>query len=680
MPPLGPLGRFFINNNRAIFDLIDTMKCLLTPIVRIAVKQYLKNLSFLPSRPLTTSNSGTISNDKACHITSPSFSASSHSSSPSHSHSNSHSHSPSHLPTHLSSSPRPPVVTIMGHVDHGKTTLLDNLRKSSVAANEAGGITQHIGAFSVEFASQSNLKFNGSAPKITFLDTPGHAAFSRMRQRGAQVTDIVVLVIAADDGIMAQTIESIRFAQAAKVPILVAISKYDLLHSDEKKVRLTSIKEELLKYEVICEDYGGEVQVVPVSGITGEGMELLLECLLLQGELLELKANPHAAQAHGTVIESRLKMGLGECATVLVQEGSLRIGEWLVAEGAIAKVRAMLDHRGRRVDIALPSTPVEVAGWKCLPPVGAPFHQVNNENEALTIAKQFIIQQNDIEAQLKEQLLREREIIHQKMWEEKIQATSKDSKITLRTVMSYEDFTPLPPSSSAATAVPILPTLNLYIKSDVIGSQEAIEKLLIDSFGDNPQFNLNIIHNGVGPLTETDIACATTVASPCHLLIFNLKTWPNLLVKAQEKGLVVGEFNVIYRLVDHVRNQVLNILPPRFKETIVGRATILQKFDIDDGKISVLGCRVDDGILVRSRERIGPHRENFRYLLQLIDHNTEKVQWKGQIASMKHLKREITSASKGMECGVALETNQKLEAKVGDFLICLENSLIPPTL
>lgn len=352
---------------------------------------------------------------------------------------------------------RPPVVTIMGHVDHGKTTLLDFLRKSSIAAGEAGGITQHIGAFSVDVSSKDGGQIIGnSINRITFLDTPGHAAFSRIRERGAQVTDIVVLVVAADDGIMAQTIESIKYAKDANVPIVVAISKSDKFGPSQA----TKIKEDLLRIGVICEDFGGDTQAVAVSGLTGLNMSQLLEALIVQGELLELRADP-TTLVRGAIIESRIKTGLGECATMLVMEGTLRPGNILVAEDSICRVRSILDHTGSTLSQALPSTPVEVSGWKSLPRVGATVIQVTLDSEAEEIAESYRKLQKELELEKSQSILKERQVLHDKMWQIKRESLSRDSSTPMRATMSYEDFS----EESSDTAKPVL---KLIIKSILV--------------------------------------------------------------------------------------------------------------------------------------------------------------------------------------------------------------------
>lgn len=539
----------------------------------------------------------------------------------------------------------------MGHVDHGKTTLLDYLRRSSVAAHEAGGITQHIGAFSVELPKGS---------LVTFLDTPGHAAFSKMRERGARVTDMIVLVIAADDGIMAQTVESIRYAQAAAVPLLVAITKCDKPGASE---RIARIKEELLQYNVICEDYGGEAQVVSVSGITGAGMDSLLESLLAQGELLELRADP-GAPVRGTIIEARLKKGLGETATVITAAGTLRTGIWLVAENAICRVRAMSDHAGRPVTEAAPAMPVEVAGWQSLPTVGATVQQTRNEDEAIQIATHYVTKQEAAARAKAATIVSERERIHKLMWEEKQRAMSRDAKMPLRTVMSYEDFGDDSKDGS------VIPILRLLIKSDVIGSQEAITKVL-EPLGRSTKVKLQLIGNVVGPLNEGDIRLAKVTGA--RLICFNLRTSRPLIKAAARERVPLSEYNIIYRLAEAVEEELLALVPAEYQEARIGLASILQVFFLD-GSQPVAGCRVDEGNLIKSKERLG---STDRYVLQLVREG--KVLWTGRIQSMRHLKKEITSAGNGMECGVILEDCSE-RILPGDQLICIERTLTKPSL
>lgn len=572
---------------------------------------------------------------------------------------------------------RPPVVTIMGHVDHGKTTILDYLRKSSVAASEAGGITQHIGAFSVNVASPSGGPIN----RLTFLDTPGHAAFSRIRERGAKVTDIVVLVISADDGIMAQTVESIKFIRESGVPIVVAINKCDKFGD-----RANRIKEELLRHEVICEDFGGETQSVAVSGLTGLNMDKLLEALLLQGELLELRADPNGL-VEGAIIESRMNIGLGECATILIQNGTLRPGIFLVAEDAIGKVRAMRDYAGRTLQEAPPSMPVEVAGWKSLPRVGAAVFQVASEIEAEKIAKTYIQQREEDIRRSKLSLLKEREIIHDKMWEVKQAAKVKGSTIPLRSVLSYEEF---------AENVDERPVLSIIVKSDVIGSQEAIDKVIEEIASE--KVRVNIISNTVGPVTENDIKNAKYTNA--KLFTFGLKT-PKMLIRlAQKESVDFREFSIIYRFVDHLNEALLSLLPDEIQEKAVGNAAVLQLFSFDKLE-QVIGCRVDDGVIYKSREGIvntersckdtttdklhraintdKPHRvtSTDKYAIQLA--RESKILWTGRISTMRHLKKDILNAGKGLECGIILE-NCPVPVIPGDRLICIERTAIRPNL
>lgn len=540
----------------------------------------------------------------------------------------------------------------MGHVDHGKTTLLDYLKKSTVAAHEPGGITQHIGAFPVELAKGS---------LVTFLDTPGHAAFSKMRERGSRVTDMVILVIAADDGIMAQTIESIRYAQAAAVPLLVAITKCDKLGAHE---RIARIKEELLKYNVICEEHGGETQVVAVSGTTGAGMSDLLESLLVQGELLELTADAQAP-VKGTIIEARVKKGFGETATVIAGAGTLRTGLWLVAEDTICRVRAMSDCAGRPVAEAAPAMPVEVAGWQRLPAVGATVQQARDEEEAAQLAAHYVARREAAERSRAAAILAERERIHQLMWEEKQRAMSREATGPMRTVMSYEDF------SGERDSRGEIPTLKLLIKSDVIGSQEAIAKVL-EPLGGSTKVKLQLVGNTVGPLSEGDIRLAKTVGA--HLICFNLRTPRSLVKIASRERVRLNEYDIIYRLAEAVEEDLLALVPAEHQETRVGQARVLQVFFLDGGSQAVAGCRVDDGTLVRSKERVGAAD---RHVLRLVREGA--IIWSGRIQSMRHLKKEISSAGNGTECGVILE-DCKEGVLPGDQLICIERTLVKPTL
>ncbi|PJF19766.1 Translation initiation factor IF-2 [Paramicrosporidium saccamoebae] len=488
----------------------------------------------------------------------------------------------------------------MGHVDHGKTTLLDYLRKSAVAAGEAGGITQHIGAFSVDVSANNS---GSDIKRITFLDTPGHAAFSRIRERGANVTDIVVLVVAADDGVMAQTIESIKYAQAAEVPLVVAINKCDKCGPD----RITKVKEELLKHNVVCEDFGGDTQAVPVSGLNGLNMSDLLESLMLQGELLELRADPEGPM-EGAIVESQVRMGLGDCATVLVQSGTLRPGAMIVAEDSICRVRAMRDYSGKLLKEAPPSHPVEVAGWKSLPRVGATVIQVQSESEALEISNSFLDKKEEVNRRLRERILKERENIHKKMWEVKTKSLAKDSTVPMRAVMSYEEF-----DKNLDTR----PTLNIVVKSDVIGSQEAVAKVLDEI--KSSKASIKVCSNTVGPLTETDLNNASTMD------------------------------------VQH-------------SEKRIGEATVLQLFSFEKSE-HIAGCRVDDGQLLRSREKLG---DVDRHFVQLV--RNEKVIWTGRIATMRHVKKEISSAGKGMECGILLEECTSVCYKSHNYMMPEVNS------
>lgn len=544
----------------------------------------------------------------------------------------------------------------MGHVDHGKTTLLDYLRKSSVAASEAGGITQHIGAFSVPVARSAQSPIQ----RITFLDTPGHAAFSRIRERGANATDIVVLVVAADDGVMAQTIESIQFAQAANVPLVVAINKSDRCGPE----RAVKVKEELLKHGVVCEDFGGDTQAVAVSGLTGLGMDNLMECLLLQGELLELRADP-SAPVEGVIIESRIKTGLGECATMLVQNGTLRVGTLLVAEDAPGKARLLTDHSGGALAEAGPSTPVEVAGWRSLPRVGATVMEVSGEAEGLEIVQSFLQRREEIERTHRERIIRERAILHDRMWQAKLQERTGSATGPLRNTLTYEEFETTSPSQGDPP-----PILRLVVKTDVIGSSEAVASLL--QAIKCSRAKIEIVSSAPGHVTETDISLAKTIRA--QIITFGLRTPKPMLRRAESEGVVLAEFNIIYRLAEYVTEQLLAMLPVRFAEQPLGMATILQLFTLDNGE-TVLGCRVDEGTIIRSREQL--HNTDL-HLVRLKRGQTDLCV--GRIATMRHLKKEISSAGKGLECGIILDGCAAVSLLPGDTLHCLERKVLKPTL
>ncbi len=492
---------------------------------------------------------------------------------------------------------RPPVVTVMGHVDHGKTSLLDAIRKTNVVSGEAGGITQHIGAYQVEV--------NGH--KITFIDTPGHAAFTAMRARGASVTDIVILVVAADDGVMPQTIEAINHAKAANVPIIVAINKIDKSDADPTRVRT-----ELLQHEVFVESMGGDVLDVEVSATKGTNLERLLETVLLQSEVLELKANP-TRPAEGTVIEARLDKGRGAVATVLVQQGTLKIGDIVVAGAASGRVRALIDDHGKQIKEAGPSTPVEVLGFAEAPEAGDRLAVVESEARAREVTAYRVRQKRD-----------------------KSLASTNAQRGSLEQMMSQ----------LATAGQKIFP---LVIKGDVQGSVEAISQAL-NALGTN-EVTARIIHAGVGGITESDVALAATSAAA--IIAFNVRANAQARSLAERDGIEIRQYNIIYNLVDDVKAAMSGMLSPERRETMLGNAQILEIFDISKvGKIA--GCRVTDGVVQRGAN------------VRLIRDNV--VVHEGKLSTLKRFKDEVREVPAGQECGMAFEKYEDM--RVGDVIEC----------
>jgi translation initiation factor IF-2 len=492
---------------------------------------------------------------------------------------------------------RPPVVTIMGHVDHGKTSLLDAIRATNVVSGEAGGITQHIGAYQVERNGQ----------KITFIDTPGHAAFTAMRARGAKVTDIVVLVVAADDGVMPQTIEAINHAKAAKVPIIVAINKIDKPQADPQRVRT-----ELLQHEVFVESMGGDVLDVEVSAVKGTNLDKLLETILLQSEVLELKANPNRA-AEGTVVEAKLDKGRGAVATVLVQRGTLHVGDIVVAGADWGRVRALVDDHGETVKDAGPSMPVEVLGFQAAPEAGDRLAVVESEARAREVT--------DYRARQKR---------------EKQQARLTGARGSLEQMMNQLQ----------TSGQKIFP---LVIKGDVQGSVEAIAQAL-EALGTN-EVAARIIHSGVGGITESDVTLAAT--SNAAIIGFNVRANAQARAASERDGIEIRYYNIIYNLVDDVKAAMSGLLSPERRETMLGNAEILEIFNISKiGKIA--GCRVTDGVVQRGAG------------VRLIRDNV--VIHEGTLKTLKRFKDEVREVPAGQECGMAFEKYEDM--RVGDVIEC----------
>ena len=492
---------------------------------------------------------------------------------------------------------RPPVVTVMGHVDHGKTSLLDAVRKTNVVSGEAGGITQHIGAYQVEH--------NGS--KITFIDTPGHAAFTAMRARGAKVTDVVILVVAADDGVMPQTIEAINHAKAANVPIIVAINKIDKNDADPQRVRT-----ELLQHEVFVESMGGDVLDVEVSALKGTNLDKLLETVLLQTEVLELKANPDRP-AEGTVVEARLDKGRGAVATVLVQAGTLRVGDIVVAGTAWGRVRALIDDHGEQIKEAGPSTPVEVLGFAEAPEAGDRLAVVDSESRAREVVDYRIRRKRDSSL-----------------------ASTTAARGSLEQMMSQ--------LQTAGQKV-----FPLVIKGDVQGSVEAISQALAALGTD--EVTARIIHSGVGGITESDVTLAAT--SNAAIIGFNVRANAQARDLAERSGIEIRYYNIIYNLVDDVKAAMSGMLSPERRETMLGNAEILEIFNISKvGKIA--GCRVTDGVVQRGAN------------VRLIRDNV--VVHEGKLSTLKRFKDEVREVPAGQECGMAFEKYEDM--RVGDVIEC----------
>jgi translation initiation factor IF-2 len=504
--------------------------------------------------------------------------------------------------------PRPPVVTVMGHVDHGKTSLLDAIRSTDVAAGEAGGITQHIGAYQVTAPSGN---------KITFIDTPGHAAFSAMRARGARVTDIVVLVVAADDGVMPQTVEAINHAKAAKVPMIVAINKIDRPDAKPERVRT-----ELLQHEVQVETLGGEVLDVEVSATKKLNIDRLLETIGLQSEILDLKANPNRA-AEGTVIEAKLDRGRGPVATVLVQRGTLRGGDLVVAGAEWGRVRALVSDTGMPVEAAGPSTPVEVLGFNGTPEAGDRLAVVQSEARAREVTAYRARQRRD-----------------------KMAARATGMRGSLEQMMSQ--------LKTAGRK-----DLALIIKADVQGSLEAvigaIEKLATDEVG------ARVIHSGVGGITESDVTLAE--ASGVPILGFNVRAHKEAREAAERVGIELRYYNVIYDLVDDVKKAMSGLLAPTVRETMLGNATILEIFKVS--KVgNVAGCRVTDGVVERGA--------NVRLIRDSV------VVHEGKLSQLKRFKDDAREVIAGQECGMAFENYQDMKA--GDVIECYRVETVQRTL
>jgi len=506
--------------------------------------------------------------------------------------------------TELDLAPRPPVVTVMGHVDHGKTSLLDALRQTDVAAGEAGGITQHIGAYQVTLES---------GQKITFIDTPGHEAFTAMRARGAGVTDIVVLVVAADDGVMPQTIEAIRHAKAANAPIIVAINKMDRPDANPNRVR-----QELLSYEVVVEELGGETQDVEVSALKKTGLDRLQEAILLQAEILDLKANPNRA-AEGSVIESRLDRGRGPVATVLVQKGTLKQADILVAGAEWGRVRAMLDDKSRALTDAPPSVPVEVLGLSGVPTAGEPFVVVDNESRAREITE-----------------------FRARRQREKAAGVSTGSRGTLDEMLAR-----IQAGEQKEVAV--------LIKADVQGSAEAIQQTVLKLAHD--EVKVRVLHAAVGQITESDIQLAK--ASDAVVVAFNVRATTQARDLSAREGVEIRYYSIIYELADDIEKLVQGKVAPKAREKFLGYAEVRKVFAISRvGKVA--GCMVTEGVVKRGAG-VRVLRDN------VVIHS-------GDLSQLKRFKDDVREVARGYECGLSFANFHDLQE--GDVVECFETELV----
>ena len=498
----------------------------------------------------------------------------------------------------------PPVVTIMGHVDHGKTSLLDTIRKTKVAAGEAGGITQHIGAYQVEV--------NGK--KITFLDTPGHEAFTAMRARGAQVTHIAIIVVAADDGVMPQTREAISHAQAAKVPIIIAINKID-----KDNANPDFVKQQLAEMGLVVEEYGGDIVSVPVSARKNIGIDDLLEMILLVAEMQDIRANPNMP-AVGTIIEAKLDKTSGPTATVLVQQGTLKMGDNIVVGPIFGKVRAMFNDRGKRIQKAPPSTPVSILGLPEVPNAGDHLEAVADERTARQMAEQVA--------------------------EQRRRETGPLGQVSLDTLyMQMQEGN--------------VKELNLVLKGDVQGSVEAIKNALSKVSEENETIKVRLIHEGVGNISETDVHLSS--ASKAIIIAFNVKADGAALRLAQKEGVDIRYYNVIYKLTDDIQAAMIGMLEPTYREVVEGHAEVVQTFKAGRSTV-IAGCRVTDGKITRSATA-------------RVLRKNEKV-YEGKIESLRRGKDDVREVASGYECGIVLEDFTAFE--IGDIIEAFAQERVKP--
>ena len=483
---------------------------------------------------------------------------------------------------------RPPVVVVMGHVDHGKTSLLDAIRKTNVIEGEAGGITQHIGAY----------KVNVKDREITFLDTPGHEAFTSMRARGAQITDIAILVVAANDGVMPQTIEAINHAKAAEIPIIVAVNKMDLPGANIQKV-----KEEITEYGLVPEEWGGDTIFVPISAKKGDGIDNLLEMVLLQADMLELKVNPKK-QAKGAVIEAKLDKAKGPVATMLVQRGQLDVGDTIVVGSSIGRIRTMTNDKGKKVKFAGPSTPVEITGLTTVPNAGETFYEVKDEKTA-------------------------KHLIERRRTQEREKGLNATSMVTLDDLFNQIEQGKLK-------------QLNLIVKADVQGSVEAVKQSLEKL--SNDEVRVKVIHSNVGGVTETDVTLAKV--SNAIIIAFNVRPEPIAKMEAEKEGVEIKMYSIIYNAIEDVEAAMKGMLDPEFKEVIIGNAEVRQTFKVSNVG-TIAGCYVTDGKIARNS------------IVRVIRDNV--VLYEGKLISLKRFKDDAKEVAYGYECGVQIENYNDIQ-------------------
>ncbi|XP_061166347.1 translation initiation factor IF-2, mitochondrial-like [Saccostrea echinata] len=534
---------------------------------------------------------------------------------------------------------RPPVITIMGHIDHGKTTLLDTLRKSNVVSQEFGGITQHIGAFSVTTPSGN---------QITFLDTPGHAAFSAMRERGAIVTDIIVLVVAADDGTMPQTLESIEHARKHNVPMVIAINKIDRPNADIQRT-LNS----LLEHGIQTELNGGDIPAVPISALKGENIDELQETIAVQAELLDLKCDTKGL-VEGHILESKLNPKTGKVATILVQRGILKTGAIVVAGEAYGKIKSMVNDKGQAVKSVSPSFCAEVTGWRELPVAGDEVLQFKDRKTAQAVVN-LISRKNQIGREEMSASVEERRQEHQKTMQELRQLKQKNFQLyrmAKEKVVNYGDV----PSSFGEVCLPII------LKGDVYGSIEALVGMF--STFDSQLCELRVVHQDVGPVGEADLNLAASLKA--DIFSFNVPVPEEIKLEAKKKNIIIKENNVIYKLIDDLKDSANERIPPIEEEDIIGEAEVqkVYEYKLKDGKRNVAGCRCVQGNLQRK----------LRYK---VIRDGEEV-FRGKLDSLKHHKDEVETIGTGMECGMLVKDSQ-FQFEEGDLVQCIDTKYVTKT-